>query len=182
MAIVGSVDAVTAAIRDEANAELERVNARRDEEIARLRELPPPAAPGERERLIAAAQRRNAELLAQMEWEEKRGVIEQREQWIARVIRRGNEILAGDDLETRRKTLARCVREATASVRGDAAAIHVAAADRPLLEGVTTGEAVPVSGGCIVRLKDLVCDNSYEARAQRFEPIWRRALAAMYHV
>src|SRR5450756_2092777 len=101
MPIVGSIDAVTATIRDEANEELERIRGVRDEEIARLRELPAAASPGNRERLLSEAHRRNNELLAQMEWEEKRRVIEQREAWIARVIRRGSEILATADAQAR---------------------------------------------------------------------------------
>jgi len=186
MPIVGSIDAVTATIRDDANVELERMHARRDEEIAQLRELPVAASPGNRERLLAEAQRRNDELLAQMEWEEKRRVIEQREAWIVCVIRRGSEILATADAQTRKATLAACVREAMQSVSGDAIEIRVADVDRPLLEDIApetkAGQPAAISGGCIVRCGALGFDNSFEARANRLEPAWRKALAAMYRV
>lgn len=186
MPIVGSIDAVTATIRDEANEELDRIRGVRDEEIARLRELPAAASPGNRERLISEAHRRNNELLAQMEWEEKRRVIEQREAWIARVIRRGSEILATADAQARKATLAACVREAMQSVRGDAIEIRVADVDRSLLEDIApeakAGQPAAISGGCVVRSGALGFDNSFEARAKRLEPAWRKALAAMYRV
>jgi len=36
------------------------------------------------------------------------------------------------------------------------------------------------SGGCVARAGSLVVDNSFDARARRFEPVWRAAIAEMY--
>src|SRR5512142_1354619 len=108
MHVLGSLDAVIASIREEANGEVER--------IRELSVAPPPPAASAGEgagatQQLAAERKRSDERLAQVEWEEKRRVIEQREIWIGRVIARANEILAKTD----QRTLDRLVAEAKQS-------------------------------------------------------------------
>ncbi|HEX9163250.1 MAG TPA: hypothetical protein VF980_16205 [Thermoanaerobaculia bacterium] len=158
MHVLGSIDAVIAAIRDEANAEIE---AMRVVPEARTAASPVRAGDGRERASVLHEHKRNDERLGQAEWEEKRRLIEQREAWIARVIARGNEILAKSD----EATVERLVREAKQSIgRGDVAV------------EIATG------GGCIVRCGALVVDNSFVERAKRLEPVWRKALAEMYRV
>jgi hypothetical protein len=159
MQTLGSRDAVIASIRDEANAELEKM--RQASGATRVPARRSTAEDGRRSAETAAKRKRNEERLAQAEWDEKRRVIEQREAWIARVIARGREILGERD----DATLERLVAEAKRSIRKDDVKV----------------EAAP-GGGCIVRCGALVVDNSFVERAKRLEPVWRKALADLYRV
>lgn len=158
MQTVGSVESVVAAIGDDAAAEVERIEKAAAGEIRDTRKLADDfTAPGDETGLKPAAARRNAELIAQAQWEGQRHFIEQREHWIAGVIAAAAPLLANasaDDLAT-------LEREARA-VAGDGAR-----------------EPAP-GGGCIVRGKNVVFDNSFKERARRFEPYWRKALAELY--
>jgi vacuolar-type H+-ATPase subunit E/Vma4 len=191
MHVVGSVDAVMATIRAEADAEVERLRTRADEEIARLRNLPPETDAGDRESRLIAARKHNDELAAQMDWEERRRVIEQRETWIERVIARADELLRSATVDQRKESLAGLAREALQRVRGEQIELRVAAHDRSLVDdawcreiapGSSVGENAPIRGGCLVRSGALVFDNTFEERAKRLEPVWRKALAGMYRV
>lgn len=191
MHVVGSIEAVIATIRAEADAEVELLRARADEEIARLRDLPAESDSSDRETRLAAARKHNDELAAQMEWEERRRVIEQREAWMERAIARGDELLRSATVDERRESLARLAREALQSVRGEQIEVRVAAHDRPLVDDAwcreiapssSLGENAPIRGGCLVRSGALLFDNSFEQRAKRLEPVWRKALAGMYRV
>ncbi|MGZ4778367.1 MAG: hypothetical protein ACXVH7_00765 [Thermoanaerobaculia bacterium] len=185
MAVIGSVDAVIATIGAEADAEGERLRAHADEEIAALRELPADSDPIAREARLNEARRRNDELEAQMDWEERRRVIEQREEWIARVVGRGDELLRSATIDDRKRSLNVVVGEALQNIRGEGTEIRVSERDRALVDlpqGATLGENAPIRGGCIVRCGALVFDNSFEQRAKRLEPVWRKALSGMYRV
>lgn len=161
---MGSVESVIAALRDDAAAELEQLRARTEQEIARIRGLPVAASDrGERERRIAAAHRRNEEMLAQAEWEERRRIMEAREEWIGRAVARGKELLAALDGERREAVNARLIAEARASLPGEP-------------DEITTGS------GCIVRCGSVVFDNSFEERSRRLEHVWRKELAEMYRL
>jgi vacuolar-type H+-ATPase subunit E/Vma4 len=191
MNVIGSVDSVIATIRAEADAEIERLRATGDQELARLRELPPQSDPPDREARLAAARKHNDELSAQMDWEEHRRVIEQREAWMARVIARGNELLRSASVDERRQSLTALTREALRSVSGENIELRLSAADREIVDdawcrdippGLHLGETAPIRGGCLVRSGPLVFDNSFEERAKRLEPVWRKALAGAYRV
>jgi vacuolar-type H+-ATPase subunit E/Vma4 len=149
----GSVDSVVAAIREDAVAEVERVEQATAAELTALRAAAAEAdvtIAGRAERLTEA-RRKNEERVAQQEWDGRRAVIEQREAWIARVVAAAN--FDGVDV-------APLVREAQARVPG--------------------GEVVTSPDGCVVRGGDLTFDNRFEARAKRFEAEWRRALSEVY--
>lgn len=188
MQVLGSSASVLAAIRDEAAAEMERITKAADDAIASLTAPQPPQEIPNRAQRMAEALKRNEESLAQTEWDARRALIEQREEWIVRVVARGNEILA----ETRLDDLARLAREALELVRGEKAELLVSARDRALIDDewcrsiapnlTLASEVAPISGGCIVRCGAIVVDNSFEERARRLEPQWRSRLAAMYRV
>ncbi len=191
MAVAGSVESVVATIRAEADAEVDRLRARGDEEIAGLRDLPQETDSADREVRLSAARKYRDELAAQMDWEERRRVIEQREAWIARVIARGEELLRSAIVDGRKQSLARLAREAFQSVHGEPIEIRVGAHDRALIDdawcraidpGLTIGANVPVRGGCLLQSGALVFDNSYEQRAKRLEAVWRQALSGIYRV
>jgi|GEM_PF-2963502 len=158
MQTIGSVESVVAAIRDDAAAEVERIEKTATTEIRDARKLAEDfTPPGDEAGLKAAAARRNAELVAQAQWEGQRRFIEQRERWIGEVIAAAAPLLANASADD----VAALEREARA-VAGDG-----------------TCEAVP-GGGCIVRGKNVVFDNSFRERARRFEPQWRKALSEIY--
>ena len=158
MQTIGSVESVVAAIRDDAAAEVERLEKAATGEIRDIRRLADDfTPPGDETGLEAAAAHRNAERIAQAQWEGQRRFIEQRERWIAEVIAAAAPLLANASADE----LAALEREARA-IAGDGAC-----------------ESAP-GGGCIVRGKNVVFDNSFKERARRFEPYWRKALAELY--
>lgn len=153
----GSAESVIAAIRDEATAEVERVERAASAEIDALGVVEPFVV-CDREQRLAAARREARERIAQEEWQGRRAVIEQREQWIARVIARGRELLAKSDIQP---------------------LIHDAVAHLP---PVPYEIARPPGGGVIVTAGDVAFDNSFDARSHRLEREWRKAIAALYEV
>jgi len=153
MQALGSVASVVAAIREDAAAEVERIEELTAADVAALSVIPSESeeSPADREQRIAAAHRAVSEKLAQQEWEGRRAVIEQREAWIARVV-------------------------AAAQGKCDLEALK-----REALERVPNATiAIAPNGGCIAMSGDIAFDNSLAARAQRLEPEWRNALAALY--
>ena len=188
MQTLGSVASVIVAIRDEAAAQIEQIAAKAGEQNRELQLPGPPAEIPDRHQQIAAALKRNAEALAQEEWESRRRLIEQREEWIARVVERGNEILrlSGEDV------LQRLTREALELVAGERVELIVSERDRARIDEAWCGaissrlvlapETAPISGGCILRSGAIVFDNSFEERGRRLEPRWRSTLAAMYRL
>lgn len=158
MQTIGSVESVVAAIRDDAAAEVARIETTAAGKIRDVRKLADDfTPPGDETGLKPAAARRNAELIAQAQWEGQRRFIEQRECWIASVIAAAAPLLANASAED----LAELEREARA------------------VAGEGTCETAP-GGGCIVRGKNVVFDNSFKERARRFEPQWRKALSELY--
>lgn len=153
----GSAESVIAAIRDEATAEVERVERAASAEIDALAVIEPFAI-ADREQRLAAARREARERLAQEEWQGRRAMIEQREQWITRVIARGREILSKSDIQP---------------------LIDNAIAHLPPVPCEITR---PPCGGVIVTAGDVAFDNSFDARSHRLEREWRKAIAALYEV
>lgn len=153
----GSAESVIAAIRDEATAEVERVERAASAEVEALRAVEPFVV-SDREQRLAAARREARERIAQEEWQARRAVIEQRERWIDRVIARGRELLASRDLQP----------------LIDDAVAH--------LPPVPYQIARPAGGGVIVSAGNVAFDNSFDSRSRRREQEWRKAIAALYEV
>lgn len=153
----GSAESVIAAIRDEAAAEVERVERAAAAEVESLRVVEPFVV-CDREQRLAAARREGRERIAQEEWQGRRAVIEQREQWIARVMARGRELLAARDVQP-------LIDDATAHLPPGACEI----ANAP-------------GGGVIVTAGNVAFDNSFDARSRRLEPEWRKVIAGLYEV
>lgn len=186
METLGSVASVIAAIRDEAGAEVEKL------ERAPV-EVPPDeeVAVGDRETRLAAAQRDNRERIAQQEWEARRTLVEQREAWIARVRQEAHRRWS-EGFADRAEKLTALAREALERIPGDRCEIAVCARDsealRPRDLAKSTGkkevtiapQPANIAGGCVVTAADVAFDNSFEERSRRFEAEWRRALSALY--
>jgi vacuolar-type H+-ATPase subunit E/Vma4 len=196
--LAGSAASVIETLRDEAGAEIDALERSVEEEIGRLRasaqeELPPDAGA---EALLLAARREAAQRLAREDLADRRGVLEEREHWIERVTALGKEQLArAGDTAQRRELLATLAREALASLPGDSFRISVLPSDAPLLdEGwrrsvagpsrrlAISSENLPAGGGCLVCTEDgrVSFDNSFAARARRFETAWRARLARVF--
>lgn len=187
----GSPGSVLAAIREDAGAELERVEQECEAEMARLSaaEEPEVEVPDREERL-AAASREARELLAREDYADARAALEAREEWMRKAARAGEALLlAPRPLEERRALLLQLAREALQRLPGNGYVLHLAPRDEGLLDdamlaelGVTRGAPVDISGGCILRAVrgKVSLDNSFEERARRFEAVLRAALGKVY--
>jgi len=161
MQTLGSPVSVVAAIREDGEAEVERIRETATAELATIaaEAASTNVAIGDREERLAAARRWNEERVAKQEWEGRSAVMQQREVWIQRVVERAQQGWGASSAEA----LDPLVREARSRLpEGDC---EVIASPR---------------GGCIVRIGDLSFDNSFEARSRRLEPEWRSALSGMY--
>ena len=195
---LGSVAAVIGAIREDVAAEAEAIEGRAAAEIERIRALQASdvVAIPDRERRFEAARRDAQTRLAQEDWEDARDAVALREEWITRALALGHQLLTTpEEAQRRRDRLASFVEEGLARLPDGVCEVVVSAADASLLGPewqhdvaravgrdevrVTTG---PLEGGCIVRTLDgrTSFDNSYSARAARFQSSWRSALARLY--
>lgn len=161
MQTLGSPASVVAAIREEGDAEVERIQETAAAELATTaaEAASVNVAIVDREERLASARRLNEERVARQEWEGRRAVMQQRETWIERVVARAQEGWGTSSAEA----LDALVREARSRL--------------------PDGECEVIEsprGGCIVRIGDLSFDNSFEARSRRLEPEWRGALSGMY--
>ena len=195
---LGSVAAVMAAIREDAAAEAEAVDSRAAAEVGRIRALQASdvVTIPDRESRLATARRHAQMRIAHEDWEDTRDAIAVREEWISRVLELGRKVLTNrDDAPAQRDELAALVAEGLARLPGRVCDVVVSEADVALLGPdwgrdiarlngrddirVTTG---PLDGGCVLRTPDgrMSFDNSYTARANRFQATWRSALARVY--
>lgn len=195
---LGSVAAVIGAIREDAAVEAEAIEGRGAAEIERIRTLQAGDVViiPDRERRLQAARREAQTRLTQEDWEDTRDAVALREEWINRAVALGNQLLATpEDGQRRRDRLAAFVQEGLARLPEEACEVVVSAADAALLgpewrrdvaRATRRGElhvtAGALDGGCIVRTLDgrTSFDNSYSARAARFQSAWRSALARLY--
>lgn len=161
MQTLGSPASVVAAIREEGDAEVERIQETAAAELATIatETASVNVAIVDREERLATARRSTEERVAKQEWEGRRAVMQQRETWIQRVVTKAQEGWGPSSAET----LDALVREARSR----------------LPDGSCEVIASP-RGGCIVKIGDLSFDNSFEARSRRLEPEWRSALSGMY--
>jgi vacuolar-type H+-ATPase subunit E/Vma4 len=133
---------------------------------------------------------------ARDDWEDARSALSEREEWLGRALELGRaQLAAAAPPGERRNDLARLAREAIDRLPPGPTEIVVSAADEPLLGpewraalaapadpgtiAIVTG---PVEGGCLVRSIDgrAVFDNTWPARAERLQAVWRSALADVY--
>lgn len=195
---LGSVQAVVAAIREEAAAELEMLGQKTQAELDRIRaeEARDVVTVPDGESRLAAARQQARARLADQDWQDAREAFAERERWMARVVAQARQQLAEADTPDRRRTvLAALAREGLERLPAGPCDIVVSVGDATLLDSTwsqtlaaTTGRANlrviagPVEGGCLARTLDgrASFDNSYAARAKRFESAWRAALAALY--
>ena len=178
----GSVASIVAAIREDAEAEVERIDQSTRAQVAAIlrEERETVVTIPDRDTRLAAARRENQERLAQQDWEGRRAAIEQREAWIARVI-----ATARERYRSTPEQQTALVREALQNVDAAECEVLVSPRDRDLVDPsrfekkihITTTE---LSGGCIVTAGPVVFDNSLDARAKRLESEWRKALGEVY--
>lgn len=179
MQALGSPASVIAAIREDAEAEAERLHESAEEEVSAIRAETASAdvSIADREERLAAARRTNAERVARQEWEGRCAVIAQREQWLQRVVAKAQETWGSGDADQ----LHALIREARARMPSGVCEVAVSAGDRQRISVPDANVSVAsIAGGCIVTVGDVSFDNSFEARSRRFEPEWRSALSGMY--
>jgi vacuolar-type H+-ATPase subunit E/Vma4 len=187
-----------AAIREDADAEVEAIAGRAVADVERIRALQTSdiVTIPDRESRLGTARRQAQMRLAQQDWEDTREAVANREEWIKRAIDLGQKVLVNhSDDQTQRERLAVLAAEGLARLPGRVCEVVVSDADLRLLgpdwrRDVTCANgrddvhvtAGPVDGGCIVRTPDgrMSFDNSYAARAKRFQAAWRSALARLY--
>jgi vacuolar-type H+-ATPase subunit E/Vma4 len=189
---------VADAVREEASRGVERLLRDTDEEIVRLRAEAQSAdvMPPDRPARLAAARREVSAQLAREDWEDRRVALEERERWTERAIRLARERLDGDrEIASRRELLLALAVEAAERLPAGAVEIAVSASDASIADDAFVEELVrrarrPVArargdlpqSGCVVSTVGgkVRFDNSLEARARRFEPLWRAALTEIY--
>jgi vacuolar-type H+-ATPase subunit E/Vma4 len=183
MQTFGSPASIIAAIREEADAEAERIEGAAAADLASICSDAAAANVGiaDREERLTAARRMNEERMAKQEWDGRRAVIEQREKWMQRVVAAARMKWSGGEPATRREQLNALIREALSRLPRGTYEVAVSADDRDLVDVPDTRvTTVSIAGGCIVTIGDVSFDNSFEARARRMEPEWRNALSGMY--
>jgi vacuolar-type H+-ATPase subunit E/Vma4 len=198
MKTLGSPAAVAAAVRDEAEAEAERIAREGRGAVARIGEeyaRQIVALPVE-EALLSAARRDARARLAQEDLLDARGALEIREVWLRRAVTEGERLLDEHTptVDDRRAHLARLAREGLDRLPGASLEVVVAPTDGPfvvdpwaqeLAPGRTVGLVVSddiTRGGCVVRTADgkVSFDNTRQARARRFSAAIRTTLGAIY--
>ena len=193
----GSVESVIAAIREEARAEGERIDAEAAAAIVRLGEedARAPAVLADADARIDAARRRAREFAADEDWADRRVSLDAREQWLTRAAELGLERLRTLDAVTRREDLLHLAREAATRVGRAAVEILVGFEDLPLADHqwiadvaastqatVTLAGSPAITGGCIARGADgrLSYDNTFRTRLRRLDAGWRQALSELF--
>lgn len=186
------------AVREEASREVERLLRDTDEEIVRLRTEAQSAdvMPPDRLARLAAARREVSARLAREDWEDRRAALEERERWTERAIRLASERLDRDrEAASRRELLLALAVEAAERLPAGVVEIAVSASDASIADDAFVEELarrarrtvarargdLPQSGCVVSTVGGKVrFDNSLEARARRFEPLWRAALTEIY--
>jgi len=189
----GSPAALIAALRDEAAAEIERLE--RDSALA-MDGLRAPAtasmAPADADARLAAARRLAADAEADEDWQDVVATATDRDAWIAEIVRRGRAAIAtAPDVESWTATLA---REAVEALPGDACVLVLPGSIAPRFGDAwrealerQTGKRIAIevgtlAAGCCARTPDgrVAFDNSLEARERRAQTAWRAELAKRY--
>lgn len=198
MTTFGSLEAVVAAIQEDAKAEVERIEHDLADAIARDRaeDAARPVAVDDGDARIAAARRQARDRAAWEDWADHEASLQGREEWMRLVRAAGERRLAALDASARRTDLLAFAIEAIAFLPKEPLRVLIANGDAPLAESLlnelraaapdATITGVDVAddphSGCIVETVDgrMRYENSYQARAERFESIWRAALGGIY--
>jgi len=187
----GSVEAVIAAIREEAHEETARIAREAGDAIDRLRQedAAMPVVVPDADARLASARARARERLAAEDWEDRQLAMQIREAWIALVIEAATKRVAAQDDAQRRAHLVTSAREALSRLAGVDCTLVVAENDAPLVTDevrheleAATGKrlrieaSAAVHGGCVAQTDAgrVRCDNTFAARIRRYEPEWRR--------
>jgi vacuolar-type H+-ATPase subunit E/Vma4 len=188
---------VIAAMQDEVQMEIERLEADTATHLARIgREVEPdaPLVP-HREARLAAARAQARERLAREDYRDAHAEIEVREAWMCRVVAAGHKRVMQTAMPCRRRVLGRLADEALSKIPARECVLQLAHEDVALADEEwvsqrvrTTGKAavevvgIAIEGGCIAVSADgrVAFDNGVAARAERFEAQWRSALAAVF--
>ncbi len=195
----GSIEAVVAAVQEDANAEVEKIERDLAAAIARARDedRPLPLVVPDAAARISRARRQAHDRIAAEEAADHESALKDREMWIARAVKEGQRRLLALDVATARADLVRLAREAIDRMPDQALELLVPAARADLLDAATRDEIMTApgktiarvtpspnvgSGGCIVQTIDgrIRYENTYAARCRRFESFWRARLGEMW--
>jgi len=193
----GSLEAVVAAIREDARADVERIARDAEAAVARLRreDAAVPVVVPDADARVAAARREARARIAEEDWADRQSALTVREEWIAGVAAAAIRRLQERPADERRADVCLLAAEALDHLGSNECELLVSPADAPILDeawcralrrdtgrGVRVVAAHEVEGGCIARTLDqrLRFDNTYAARARRFEAEWRQALGALF--
>ncbi len=197
----GSVPSVLAAIQEEIESELERRQKELEEALAAAEggEAGEEIPAAERSARLARAREQARERLAQEDWLDSREALESRERWILRAAEEGRRLLRERESGAEGpELLLMLAAEGLSRLPGDSFEVLLSEQGgkrmeeewpRRLAERSGKREVKPAppgeprpDGGCLVRTADgrMSFDNSFEARARRFEAAWRSALAGLY--
>ena len=195
----GSIEAVVAAVQEDANAEVEKVERDLAAAIARARDEDQrlPVVVPDADARISRARRQAHDRIAAQEAADHQSALKDREMWIAQAVTDGERRLLALDVATARADLVRLAREAIDRMPDQALELLVSTARADLLDAATRDEVMTApgktiarvtplpnvgSGGCIVQTLDgrIRYDNTYAARGRRFESYWRARLGEMW--
>jgi vacuolar-type H+-ATPase subunit E/Vma4 len=194
---LGSVEAVVAAIHEDARDELLRIERDAAAAIDRLRfeDAAAPVAAAGADARILAARRRAREQAAAEDWSDREDALNARERWTAAVVEEGMRRLLASPDDVKRADLLAFAREAIARLPAGACELLVSPQDLPLLDHgwraqlnahIATPASVrasaAIAGGCVAQRRDgrIRFDNSYAARARRDESRWRTAIGTLF--
>lgn len=195
---LGSIEAVVLAVQEDAKAEVEKIERDLATDIARLRQEDAalPVVVPDADARVAAARRQVRDRIAAEDGADHKAALSDRETWIRRAMTEGERKLRGLDAGLLRADLIHFAREALDRMPNTPLELLVPANHRELAETLLrdgalsgsgkvvtrVGVAPEVTSGCIVQTADgrIRYDNSYEARARRFEAAWRARLGEMY--
>ena len=195
---LGSIEAVVAAVQEDAKAEIEKIERDLASTIVRLREDDArlPVVVADADARIGAARRQARDRTAAENWADHQAALNDRETWIQRVTAEGERRLQALDRAALRADFARLVREALDRMPDGPVELLVSSADLDLAEAIrgdgtlaAFGRAITcvtatseVTSGCIVQPIGgrIRYENSYRIRARRFEAAWRARLGEVY--
>jgi vacuolar-type H+-ATPase subunit E/Vma4 len=193
----GSIAAVAAAIQDDVQIEIERLEAETTAELVRLRrdfESRPPVV-ADRDARLAFARAQARERLAREDDRDARAEIEVRDAWMQKVVAAARRRMTQTAGPCRRRVLGRLADEALAKIPARECMLQIRHEDVPLADAAWVSERIgnagkanvkvvgsDIDGGCIAVSADgrVAYDNSIAARSERFEAHWRTALATFF--
>lgn len=193
----GSVEAVVAAIREDALEETQRIEREGGVAVRRLQQEDAalPVVVADADARLAAARTRARERLAVEDWSDRQSALKAREAWVAAVVAAAEQRLEQRPAGDRLSGLVTLACEALDRLTAAECTLLVSIRDRAIIDAEThhqlertTGKRVTVTadgtiaGGCIAESRDgrIRFDNTYAARVRRFEPVWRRALGERF--